>query len=116
MVLELDTSWCVSEDAPKGGGGVDCETTNASEDAKPRRGVDSEIPHRLEILYKSVKIFLVDAFLNLERKPRRESPKRTIFVSDELGLLPSLQVSTHSTIRLLKSSYYQSRFGFRNVI
>ena len=54
MVLESDTERCANEDVgPRRG--VDCEIphrlergASASEDTEPRRGVDCEIPHPLE--------------------------------------------------------------------
>ena len=54
------------------------------------RGVNCEIPHRLgrNTLYKGVETFLKQTrFKNLEGKPERESPKRTIFTSGRLGPL-----------------------------
>ena len=80
MILVFDTGRCASEDAePRRG--VDCDIPHrlkkemsVSEDAGPRRGVNCEIPHRLGRRMK-----------NLEGKPERESPKRTIFASGGLG-------------------------------
>ena len=54
--------------------------------------MDCEIPHRVggerNILYKGVEISpLQTRFKNLEGKPERESPKKTIFTNGGLGLL-----------------------------
>ena len=50
-----------------------------------------EIPRRLggkrNILYEGVE---TSPFNNLEGKPSRENPKRTIFASGGLGMLPNL--------------------------
>ena len=95
MVSKPETGRCASKDVGPRRSGLGVLLIEEGNECQQGRwapkGVDCEIPHwlgrRTNHFYGRGNLFLAYPFKNLEGKPEREGPKRTIFASGGLSPL-----------------------------